>query len=133
MKWSIGSTVILIILSESTNSMNINLENQLNEHKFRESEFQNQFWITAQDLNEQTLMETVLSAAFHGQWGKYSNEMKAAAYTGGMEILAISEMFHVNIIVWTFVPHNNSAIFITKFAPPTPGRDTVHTSGNLTP
>ena len=99
---------------------------QLNEHKFRESEFQNRFWITAQNLNEQTPMETVLSAAFHDQWEQYLNEMKAAAYTGGMEILAISEMFHVNIIVWTFVPHNNSAIFTTKFAPSTPGRDTVH-------
>ena len=99
---------------------------QINEHKFREQEVEDPFWMACPELNEQTPNETILSSAFHSQWDRYVAEMKDNAFTGGKEIMAVSEMLYINIAVWTYKHQSKTANFTALCSPPQLALNTIH-------
>ena len=52
--------------------------------------------------------------------------MKKNAFTGGKEILAVSEMLYINIAVWTYAHQTKTANFSCLCSPPLLARNTVH-------
>lgn len=105
---------------------------QLNEHIMREIEARNEEYMGwgihgGDGLDERQARETIISSRFSELWALYSRDMQhSAAYAGSAEIVALADMYGVNVTIWAHNEGNGTASHLMTHLQSPPAHRTVH-------
>jgi len=105
---------------------------QLNEHIMREIEAGNEQYercgIGRGDaLDARNARSTIISSRFSEFWALYSRDMQdRAAYAGSAEVVALADMYGVNVTVWAHSSQHDTASHIMTHLQSPPAHRTVH-------
>lgn len=105
---------------------------QLNEHIMREIEFRNTKYMGygfsgGDGLDDTNARNTLISSRFSELWDKYSVDMQTRhAFAGGAELVALADIYAVNVTVWAYHGATETARHITTHLQSPPANRTVH-------
>ena len=105
---------------------------QLNEHIMREIEAGNEQYQRCgirrgRALDASNARNTIISSRFSEFWALYSQDMQdRAAYAGSAEVVALADMYGVNVTVWAHNRQRDTASHIMTHLQSPPAHRTVH-------
>ena len=116
-------------LENATEEMRVS---QLNEHIMREIAAGNREYERCgigrgRTLDASNARHTVISSRFSEFWALYSQDMQdRAAYAGSAEVVALADMYGVNVTVWARNRQHDTASHIMTHLQSPPAHRTVH-------